>query len=415
MDGSVKSVLIVDDQVNWRGLLHELLENEFDVTVAENYAEALEIISRRADPFHVVVTDMRLEDKQPGNEDGVKLIEYLHTKGNETKTVLLTGYPTIATARKILKQLEAHDYLEKRPSDGSDFDPANFQKTVREAAAAAEADRNKLVFVLMPFDEKYKDFYENEIKTTIAAKNLICRRVDDFFLSSHIMADIVRCIKEAKFILADFSGRNPNVFFEVGISHAMGKNVLLLTQELEDVPPKLQTVRCLVYESSLEGAQKLIPILERAVDDIRQTNYAGFFEQQNYPCLPRTCLALVPGTTNGGQTYNQLIARALTAANCQGQRADQIFKTGSVLDAIWAHINTAELIIADLSGRDADVFYLAGLAYGLNKKIIYLASEEGDVPFDLKSGSYLIYALKPYNAGITAQHRLTELIKDLVN
>ena len=71
--------------------------------------------------------------------------------------------------------------------------------------------------------------------------------------------------------------------------------------------------------------------------------------------------------------------------------------------------------MADLTGRDADVFYLAGLAYGLNKKTIYIAQNEGDVPFDLKAGSHLIYSLEPFSEGYRSQQNLTRLVRDLLN
>ena len=82
MGGLNRSVLIVDDQDNWRDLLKEVLEKELEVIMAESYSEALDAISKRANPFHVVVTDMRLKDGQLGNEDGVKLIEYFYNQLN---------------------------------------------------------------------------------------------------------------------------------------------------------------------------------------------------------------------------------------------------------------------------------------------------------------------------------------------
>ncbi len=128
----------------------------------------------------------------------------------------------------------------------------------------------------MPFAKEYENFYENAIKRIIEEIGLDCRRVDDFFGSCSIMADVFRYIKDAKFILADFSGRNPNVFFEVGISHAIGKTVLFLTQDLKDVPPKLQTIRCHTYESTLAGAARVRTVLESAIQEIQQANYPAF-------------------------------------------------------------------------------------------------------------------------------------------
>lgn len=135
------SVLIIDDQDNWRKFLIEFLESQFEVTNARSYDDALEIIRRQKPPFHVVVTDMRLVDKEPGNQDGLKLIEALNHRGDESKTIIVTGYPTIATAKQALSSLQAHDYLEKVPSDGTPFNIKSLQQIVYQAAQEAEAKR----------------------------------------------------------------------------------------------------------------------------------------------------------------------------------------------------------------------------------------------------------------------------------
>lgn len=88
--------------------------------------------------FNVVITDMRLRDEEVGNEDGLRLIADLNKLGDETKTILVTGYPTIATAKRALAQLAAFDYLEKYPSDGSGFDIEKFKLVVHAAAEEAE-------------------------------------------------------------------------------------------------------------------------------------------------------------------------------------------------------------------------------------------------------------------------------------
>ena len=96
-------------------------------------------------------------------------------------------------------------------------------KNIRERVEAEKRRVDSMhldVFVLMPFAKEYVDFYENEIKKVIEDMGLICKRVNNFYGPRSIMADILKQIKNARFILADFSGRNPNVFFEVGIAHA---------------------------------------------------------------------------------------------------------------------------------------------------------------------------------------------------
>ncbi len=135
------SVLVIDDQANWRELLVELLSDEFYVTSAKDYEGALKAIQNQNPPFHVVVTDIRLIDEEVGNEDGLKLIEYLNKRGDETRTIVVTGYATLGTAKRALSALDAYDYLEKRPSDGSSFNITEFQAIVHRAAEDVEEKR----------------------------------------------------------------------------------------------------------------------------------------------------------------------------------------------------------------------------------------------------------------------------------
>src|SRR5262249_12547919 len=92
------------------------------------------------------------------------------------------------------------------------------------------------VFVLMPFSEELKLVWKDHIKKVVSALNLVAKRADDFFTSHAVMEDIWGAICDAKVIIADCTGRNPNVFYEIGIAHTIGKPVVLTTQNREDVP-----------------------------------------------------------------------------------------------------------------------------------------------------------------------------------
>jgi ActR/RegA family two-component response regulator len=145
------SLLIVDDQANWRDVLVGLFKNSFNVVSTSSYGDALKSIRRQHPSFHVVITDMRLNDEEQSNEDGLKLIEELNKDGSETKSIVITGYPTVGSARRALAQLQAYDYFEKHPSDGTSFDIAAFRSRVQNAAEEAELQRLNNFNVLAEF------------------------------------------------------------------------------------------------------------------------------------------------------------------------------------------------------------------------------------------------------------------------
>jgi len=81
-------------------------------------------------------------------------------------------------------------------------------------------------------------------------------RADDFFGARSIMSDVWLAINDAQLIIADCTGRNPNVFYEIGIAHTIGKPTILLTQTLDDIPFDLQHLRCIVYDYTPRGMKQ---------------------------------------------------------------------------------------------------------------------------------------------------------------
>ena len=106
------------------------------------------------------------------------------------------------------------------------------------------------VFVLMPFDEAFGPVFENFIKPTfedVEGVEFQITRADDIENQRNILNDIVVQIATSDLVLADLTGSNPNVFYELGIAHAMGRPVVLLTQDISDVPFDLHAYRILQY------------------------------------------------------------------------------------------------------------------------------------------------------------------------
>ncbi len=124
----------------------------------------------------------------------------------------------------------------------------------------------ELVFVLMPFDEPFDEVFEDHIRPTVnKIDGLRCMRADDIYDNREIMEAIWRFINEARIIIAELTGRNPNVFYETGIAHTVGKEVILITQSMEDVPFDLRHLRCIVYQRTARGCKRLEQDLENMI------------------------------------------------------------------------------------------------------------------------------------------------------
>lgn len=105
-------------------------------------------------------------------------------------------------------------------------------------------------FVLMPFHEDFNDIYHVGIKETAIGLGFVCERVDEQIYQESMLEQIYRQIDLADVIIADMTGKNPNVFYEVGYAHAKGKLVILLTADSADIPFDLKHHRHIVYKSS---------------------------------------------------------------------------------------------------------------------------------------------------------------------
>lgn len=125
-------------------------------------------------------------------------------------------------------------------------------------------------FVLMPFQKKLTEIYERYVKKAIIEEcKMDCQRADDVYQSSQIMRDICQKIASSELIIADMTHRNPNVFYELGLAHAIGKKVILISQSLDDIPSDLRPVRTIIYEDSPHGYEILSETLVRFVKAMR--------------------------------------------------------------------------------------------------------------------------------------------------
>lgn len=112
------------------------------------------------------------------------------------------------------------------------------------------------VFVLMPFHSSFDDIYKFGIKGAAQDANAYAERVDEQIFTEGILDRVFSQINKADVIVADMTGRSANVFYEVGYAHALGKTVLLLTKNVEDIPFDLKHRQHIVYKGSIEALRE---------------------------------------------------------------------------------------------------------------------------------------------------------------
>lgn len=121
-----------------------------------------------------------------------------------------------------------------------------------------DTDSQIFAFVLMPFDKAFDDIYKIGTKETANSLGILAERVDEQIFREGILERIYRQIELADLIVADMTGQNPNVFYEVGYAHAKGKLCILLTQNADDIPFDLKHHRHIVYGNSIGDLRSLL-------------------------------------------------------------------------------------------------------------------------------------------------------------
>lgn len=105
-----------------------------------------------------------------------------------------------------------------------------------------------------------------------------------------------------------------------------------------------------------------------------------------------TCFVMMPFAPPVGNYFSTVYKPAIEKAGLVAVRADDdIFSTGKIIDQIWRGITSANILVAELTGRNANVYYELGLAHALQKPVVLVSSNEQDVPFDLNHIRVIYY------------------------
>ncbi len=118
-----------------------------------------------------------------------------------------------------------------------------------------------LVSAMMPFDAAFTSVY-NSIRLAAEQVQLRCRRADDIWENASIIQDVVSLIDRSRVVVCDCTGKNPNVFYEVGIAHTLGREVILITQNEGDIPFDVGHLRHIKYLNNTEGLEALKEALQ---------------------------------------------------------------------------------------------------------------------------------------------------------
>lgn len=178
---------------------------------------------------------------------------------NETIVRELNGVVTI------------EDYLRKQVELNDKFSPPRATNTPQPSSTK---NNSKKIFVIMPFEKDWSDNTYTMIKDLVNPISTI-HRADEITKSGQVTDQIVDAIRDASVVIADITGTNPNVMWELGYAHALNKEIVLLNQEINNSPFDVRGLRQVAYSPSPteQEKNKILEHVKTAIDnDIQRSN-----------------------------------------------------------------------------------------------------------------------------------------------
>lgn len=221
-------------------------------------SKVISFVAVETDPANVIV--------QVTEETTIKLLyKAAKTPEDEEKLVFTSS---IEKVNKILKPLDlaimknenTEEITLRETKDTFISASKNIQKKIVFTPSVFEIPKksnvSNCVSVMIPFSTEFDDVY-GCINDACYEIGMACHKADDFWHHSAIIQDIFELIFRSSIVVVDFTNKNPNVFYEAGIAHALGKTVIPITQNSEDIPFDLRHHRYLLYRNDKEGLKKL--------------------------------------------------------------------------------------------------------------------------------------------------------------
>ena len=140
----------------------------------------------------------------------------------------------------------------------------------------SEKGQSRICFVIMPFsasdtctEAQWNEIFQEVIKPAVEASSYNCRR--STATRGNLIKAIVQDLDASWVVLADLTDQNPNVFYELGVRHALQDRTILIAQKRDDIPFDLQSYANHVYDWQTEGGKKqLFGQIKALLEDVDQ-------------------------------------------------------------------------------------------------------------------------------------------------
>ena len=248
----------------------EYLRMAFTTTTREFHRKHIDLVVEKikiacSKNIKIDMVDITHDDQKHAEEKIISWIKEMKSRyGLENKNfaIDLTGgtKPMSIGAQNAALSFEDIDALYLKTDYDKDTQQPipGTEELVKLVKGESLVDKN-LVFVIMPFADKYNKVYKWIEETVGSFSGLRCLRADKEIFIGGIMDRIRENIKKAGILIADLTEHNPNVYYELGLCHGYNKmnKTIMLTQDIDKLPFDLKHLAMVIYKSSdKEGFKK---------------------------------------------------------------------------------------------------------------------------------------------------------------
>jgi CheY-like chemotaxis protein len=282
-------ILLADNDPIWLNDTKVFLEKtgHYSVVAATNFGETEALLIK--EEFDIAIIDLRLvEETDPTDEDSMDdltgLILAEKYAVNKPK-IITTAWPTFENLRNTLRKRDVLpagiDFVGKHENRAAFIIAIERSLNVKAgwpilAYSIFGPPNHNLqsdVFVIMPFTDELKVVYSSVIKRVGNERNLVVKRGDDSFTKKGIMDKVWSFITNCRVVIADCTGRNPNVFYELGMAQTLGKPVIMITQNINDIPFDIRQFQLIPYENTPPGRARLRRELDAVIAELLSRNF----------------------------------------------------------------------------------------------------------------------------------------------
>lgn len=250
-----------------------------------DFANIRKVVRSRLGAFermaYVVQFDVDLEEIEEALCERLHIVSLDSASGSSRDDVLSAFFSQI---QEQLDTKAGVSLRNSRPDLFEEVESEVVQKAVQSPYESAIIETtSKLCFVLMPFGKQFDDVYFNLISPVVRENGLTPLRADEMSGTGFIMEQIRSAIQQSRLCIADLTGNNPNVMYELGYAQAVSKPVVLLTDEAARLPFDVAHERVIPYGTEFDQAQLLLQkAISVALSSDRLDEAARLFDLGQY-------------------------------------------------------------------------------------------------------------------------------------